>query len=188
VEDHITKVKRVNNGALPKFHVHQSHEAIISKSDFDKVQSEIQRRAGHYHPNPQTLRQYPFTGKLRCGVCEKHYQRKVNGEYKKPIWICTTYNTLGKSACASRQIPENILMDASADALGLPEFDAAVFEERVDHVLVPEKNRLVFVLKNGERIEKTWRHPSRRDSWTPEMRQAASVRQRAIIKEERDTK
>ena len=179
VDDHITKVKRINNGALPKYHVHQSHEAIISREDFDRVQAEIGRRAEHYHPRPQSVQHYPFSGKLRCGICGKHYQRKVNGEYKKPIWICKTYNTLGKSACASRQIPEGILMAAAADALGLPAFDAAVFEQ-VDHILVPEANQLVFVLKNGKRIDKVWRHPSRRDSWTTEMRQAASARQRAI--------
>ena len=187
VDDHITKVKRINNGALPKYHVHQSHEAIISREDFDRVQAEIQRRAEHYHPQPQTVQQYPFTGKLRCGVCGKHYQRKVNGEYRKPIWICTTFNNLGKSACASRQIPENILMAVSADALGLPAFYAAVFEERLDHILVPEANRLVFVLKNGKQIDKVWQHPSRRDSWTPGMRQAAGARQRAIVEERRDT-
>ena len=182
VEDHITKVKRVNNGALPKYHVHQSHEAIVSREDFDRVHEEILRRAEHFHSQPQTMRQYPFTGKIRCCLCGKHYQRKVNGEYKKPIWICTTFNTIGKSACASRQIPESILMAVSADALGLTGFDSAAFEKQVDHILVSEANRLVFILRNGEQIEKTWRHPSRRDSWTAEMRQAAGARQRAIIK------
>ena len=69
-------------------------------------------------------------------------------------------------------------MAVSADALGLREFDAAAFEEQVDHIQIPEANRLVFILKNGEQIVKTWKNPSRRDSWTSEMRQAASRRQR----------
>ena len=185
VADHITKVKRINNGVLPKYHVSQSHEGIISREDFDRVQTEIRRRAERYHPHPQIPVQYPFTGKLRCQLCGKHYQRKVNGEYKKPIWICTTYNTLGKSACASKQIPESVLIAAAADALGLPMFDAAIFEERVDHILVPEANRLVFALKSGEQFEKMWRQPSRRDSWTPEMRQAARARQRTMINKEK---
>ena len=49
--------------------------------------------------------------------------------------------------------------------------------------LIPETNRLVLVLKSGEQIEMAWQSPSRRDSWTPEMRQAARVRQRNIIEE-----
>jgi hypothetical protein len=181
VADHLTKKKCQNDGALPKYHVHQSHEAIISRKDFDRVQAEIQRRVEHYHPKPQTPPSYPFTGKLRCGLCGKHYQRKINGEYKKAIWICTMFNPFGKSACASKQIPEGILEAVAADVLGLPEFDAVAFNARVDCIMVPEANRLIFVLKNGEQIEKVWQHPSRRDSWTSEMRQAASDRQRTTM-------
>jgi hypothetical protein len=186
VADHITKKKLQNDGALPQYHVHQSHDAIISREDFDRVQAEIQRRVERYHPHVQTLQNYPFTGKVRCGLCGKHYQRKVNGEYKKPIWICTTFNTLGKSACASKQIPEGILEAVTADALGVPKFDAMAFEARVDHILVPEANRLIYIFKNREKVEKVWQHPSRRDSWTSEMRQAASARQRTKTMKEGD--
>jgi len=43
---------------------------------------------------------------------------------------------------------------------------------------VPEDNRLRFILKDGRTAERTWADRSRRESWTPEMRQAAAERTR----------
>lgn len=52
-----------------------------------------------------------------------HFRRKIAGsapQYKKPVWICHTFNQRGKSHCASRQIPESLLMELAADVLGIP--------------------------------------------------------------------
>jgi len=51
VEDHISKRTRVNNGILPKHHMHRSHEAIIGKDDFERVRIEAERRADRYYPS-----------------------------------------------------------------------------------------------------------------------------------------
>jgi len=38
---------------------------------------------------------------------------------------------------------------------------------------VPGPNALIFIYEDGRRVELAWAHTSRRESWTPEMKQAA---------------
>ena len=62
---------------------------------------------------------------------------------------------------------------AFAEAMGLPEFDAAAFAAKVEEIQVPENGVLVFVFYDGHTVTKTWDNPSRRHSWNPENRQRA---------------
>jgi len=105
---------------------------------------------------------------IRCGICCAAYHHKIVGsapKYKKPVWICATYNSLGKSACVSQQIPEDILMAKLAEAGGT---------KGLQEILVPGHFRLSFKYKDGRVIKLSWQHPSRSQSWTPEMREAVS--------------
>lgn len=47
-------------------------------------------------------------------------------------------------------------------------------------------NRLVFHLANGQVFERTWKDITRRDSWTPEMKEAA--RKRSLEQHRKDGK
>lgn len=58
------------------------------------------RRAERFVKNPTPSAAYPFTGLLVCANCGKNYRRKVTKG--GPVWICSTFNTLGKAACASK--------------------------------------------------------------------------------------
>jgi DNA invertase Pin-like site-specific DNA recombinase len=130
---------------------------------------------------PQSRITYPFTGLITCGHCGKHFRRKTvasTGREPRIVWICSTYNTLGKRACPSKQIPELILMDTAALVLGLAAFDEAVFTERVVAIRVPAANQLVFVLKDGQEIKGEWADHSRRDSWDDAMRERAQQKAR----------
>ncbi len=170
-ENHLTKRTRQNNGEFPKYYIEDAHEAIIPLRQFNAVQEEIQRRAKkHYAPQPPKG-QYPFTGKLVCAGCGKHYRRKVTAT--GATWICPTYNTLGKAACPSKRIPENTLMTAAAEVLGLDIFDPNVFLGEITEVRVENGNRLVFLHTNGKESVKQWQDRSRAESWTEEMREAA---------------
>ena len=79
-----------------------------------------------------------------------------------------------------QKIPNDILVRATCQALGLKELDEIVLHEMVSEIVVPERNILDFHLKDGsiKRIE--WQNPSRSLSWTPEMREQA--RQRALAR------
>jgi DNA invertase Pin-like site-specific DNA recombinase len=165
--DHISKKKIRNDGRLPQFYVEAAHEPIISKEVFEAVQSEILRRAKHA-PLSFPSKQYELTGLVKCGKCGATYRRKhaaAGSKYEKIVWICATFNTLGKSDCDSQQIPEDILLAKVKEGGGL---------ERIKEILVPEHNRITFILKDGSTIETEWRHRSRSESWTDEMKKQAA--------------
>ena len=170
-EDYLTKRTLINNGELPQYHAENAHEAIIPLETFNAVQAEIARRAAkHTHPgSPQKV--YPFTGLLTCDICGKHYRRKVTAA--GPVWICATYNTLGKAACASKQIPEETLIAVTAEVMGTDNFDAEALHNKITDIRVAEGNTLVFCFKDGTEAVKRWADRSRVESWTPEMRDAA---------------
>lgn len=176
VASHPDKRVQKNNGELPRYLVHNAHEAIIDRVTFNKVQAELKRRADELTPAPKGKETYPFTCMMICGHCGKHFRRKTvnrSGYAPKVVWICATFNTLGKKACPAKQIPETILMETAASALGMPFFEEKAFSERVKEIHVPAANRLVFVLKDGREIEREWQDHSRRDSWDEAGRQQA---------------
>jgi len=169
-ENHISKRGKRNEGQLPMYHVEGAHEAIIDRADFDAVQKEIARRAAQHGSTEPPRAGHDLSGMIRCDICSAVYHHKIVGsapKYKKPVWICSTYNSLGKSACASQQIPEDILKAKIAEAGGM---------EGLKEILVPGHFRLFFAYKDGRTVKATWQHPSRRESWTPEMREAVSQR------------
>lgn len=170
-ENHLTKRTLVNEGQLSQYHVVGSHEAIISLDEFNAVQAEIRRRAEkHTHPG-RKQNTYSFTGMLICTVCGKHYRRKI--ATARSVWICSTLNTLGKDACASKQIPEETLCKMAAEVLGMDNFDADAFHDKITAVRVENNNTLVFCFKNGTETVKRWQDRSRAESWTEDMKAAA---------------
>ena len=116
---------------------------------------------------------YPFTGKIQCTCCGKNYRHKKTATGN--VWICATYNTRGKKYCpTAKQIPESTLISVCCEILSIAEFDANIFENQVEKILVPAPNKLIVQLKNGKCINTTWKDRSRSESWTEEKRAAAA--------------
>jgi len=165
LDDHINKKKRVNKGELPQYYVENNHEPIIDKDTFEKVQAELERRAAFHNPSKSAPETYPFTGKIVCGKCGGNYRRKIGNAgtpYARAVFVCQTFNRLGRSACPSQQIPESILLEI---------VDVDFIEIRV-----PESGVIIIVTPDGSEVERHWQHKSRRESWTDEMRKTASNR------------
>jgi len=131
---------------------------------------------------------------IRCGICGAPYGHKIAGcarkynyvnEHERSscsssqseqvassrgvhcVWICNTYNTLGKAHCPSQQIPDDILQAKIAEAGGM---------DGLQEILVPGPYTLSFKYNcqlSTLNCQLSWAHPSRRNSWTPEMREAA---------------
>ena len=168
-ENHLTKRTVVNRGELPQYHIQNCHEPIIDMDTYKAVQIEMAHRADQFG-KPQATATYPFTGLITCAGCGKHYRRKM--KKTGPVWICSTYNTLGKAACQSKAIPESVLIDIVDEVGGIGNLTA---------IQAANNNTLVLTLTSGQQIVKQWLDRSRRESWTPEMREAA--RQRKMRKE-----
>lgn len=174
-ENHITKKTRVNNGELPKYHAEDAHDAIIDMDTFQAVQAEKARRAARFNRKPQPKKLYPFTGLMACGICGKNYRRKITKT--GPVWVCGTYNTLGKAYCASKQIPESTLQQITAEVLETGDFEPDSLH-MVSSILVCPGNKLIFRFLNGTERTCQWKDRSRKESWTPEMRRAAAERRK----------
>ena len=170
--DHLSKIDRPNLGELPQYLVRDDHEAIVSREVFEEVQQNIRERAAAFPDRHGVRAHYPFSQRLICGHCGKHYKRRVNSG--KIAWQCSTYMTRGKALCPAKQIRESILEAVSAEVLGTDAFDAGLFEREISHIRVCEGNRLAFIFRDGRKVEKTWKGPSRRDSWTDEMKEQAA--------------
>lgn len=186
--DHISKKQARNHGELPMYHVEGCHEAIIDRDTFAKVQEEIKRRKDKA-PQPKTPPEpYLFTGIIRCGQCGRAFCRRIrnrNTKYAKPIWSCSLFETIGKDACPSQQIPENILTAKTSEVLGLSEWDREMLLQQIKEIQAPRHNALVYVFHDGRTEEVAWQNPSRRESWTEEMKQKAREKQLATIERKR---
>ena len=159
-ENHITKRKCENTGEMPKYMAEDTHEAIIDLETFNAVQAEIERRAKKYKPKPPEKPSYPFTGKIVCARCGKNYRRKVTAT--GPVWICATYNSLGKAACPSKAIPESVLINLTD---GIP-FDT----------ITAENGNIVRLRCGDSETVLHWQDRSRSESWTAEMKEQARQR------------
>lgn len=173
VENYITKKTIINKGQLSKYHAEGTHDPIIDLDTFMKVQAEIEQRVKQYAPKITSVKSYPYTGKIVCAKCGKSYRRKTTKT--QIVWICATFNTRGKAFCAAKQIPETVL-----DAL-VSEIPGGMDE--VSNIIADDNNTLLFYLKDGSVLTKTWQDRSRRESWTVDMREQA--RQKALERSKR---
>jgi len=97
VVDHLTKSLKQNNGQLPKYYVTNTHPAIIDQETFDKVQERLSQRNPWSQDINLNENRYPFSSKIKCGVCGRNFKRKKAGN--NVSWRCSTYLVHGKSAC-----------------------------------------------------------------------------------------
>ncbi len=108
---------------------------------------------------------------IECKQCGSKYKRiTANGTHK---WNCKTYVTQGKQYCHAKAIPEDTLYQVTSEVLELCKFDETILYEKIEKIIVPEFNKLKFVFKDGHVVEKTWKDKSRKDSWTPQMKENA---------------
>ena len=174
-ENHITKKCRKNSGELPQYYVEESHEPIIEPQIFKSVQELFKKRSELFTPPKSTVAVYPFTGKIKCGCCNKNYRRKTT--VTGIVWICSTYNTKGKKYCPkSKQIPEEKLYTACCEVLGISEFDEDIFQSKIQQIVIPAPNRIKFIFTDGTRKTVEWKDRSRSESWTEDMKKIAGER------------
>jgi len=141
-----------------------------------------QRRKNGTNPKGATC----FTGKIKCTECGNNYRRqtrrKSTGE-KYYLFACATTNT-----CSNNCIHEDILKDLAAEALGLPDFDEAIFSERINHIDVTPGGHITFVFADGNTRAMTYNTKRRMPKWTEDRKKKQSEAIRAAFTEERRQK
>ncbi len=176
INNHLEKKSVRNCGQLPMYYAEGTHEGIVDREKYKKAGIIYKERKEKYYSGLKPPTITVFSGLIKCPKCGKNYRRVTsNGSCG---WNCSTYMTLGKAVCYGKKIPESTLEAVIADILNLREFKPEAVKENILEIMVPEPNHLVFRLKDGSVAERVWADRSRRESWTPEMKERA--RQQAL--------
>ena len=165
---------KINKDTKPKYLVSDNHKPIVSKEQFQEcVRIRAKRNAAYKDRKP--VKSYPFTKMIKCGCCGSSFHHKVCTY--QPKWMCKEADKMGKDYCTNKAIPERVLYKVIAEVLGLEEFDEIIFKEKVEDMVAYPNNLLVINFKDKTSKEVTWVTPSRKDSWTPEMKEQARQRE-----------
>lgn len=111
------------------FIVENTHESIICREDFNKVQG-LLRKDTRTAPKQKSL--YLFSGFLRCADCGKAMTRsKVRGNV---YYYCRTYKDQSKTACTKHTIRHNHLEQGVLYAIRQQVYLAVAFSEMVSRI------------------------------------------------------
>lgn len=90
-----------NKGEVDQYYVTNSHQAIISREDFELARLKMKQNTNNNRKTPQ---KHFFTGMIECEECGWSYKRKVqNGVV---YWVCSRKKTAGQS-CGGKNIRED---------------------------------------------------------------------------------
>ena len=122
IADLFTREKRINNGELPKYYVHDCHPAIIDRGTFQKVQEELARRSSLKKTSSKAKTQlgkycgkYVLSELLVCGECGSPYRRVIWTQkgVKRVVWRCQNRLEHGRKICKhSPTLDEGDIHDA----------------------------------------------------------------------------
>lgn len=125
--DCISKSRKKNEGEAPMYLVENSHQAIVSREVFNRVQEEISRRKAL---PPQSKKKavtasgkyskYALTEVLKCGECGSRYKRVTwtSRGKKQIVWRCVSRLDHGKKYCKdSITVKEEELQEAIVRAI-----------------------------------------------------------------------
>jgi site-specific DNA recombinase len=113
--DILEKKRETNKGQVPKYYVEDSHEAIIPKDVFLKVQEEIARRANLTNGATKHKRiysgRYALSGVVFCAHCGDVFRRiKWNNRgCKSIVWRCVSRLEKDGPECSARTVHEDLL-------------------------------------------------------------------------------
>ena len=161
---------------MPQYYVEHSHEPIITPEEFDKVQTEFERRK-------KISRRYSgksiFSSRIICGDCGSFFGSKVwnsTGKYRRVIWQCNSIFK-GEHKCETTHLDEkmiksrflvafNTILDNKdsiledcrliqttlTDCTGIDAEIESLLEE-IDVVTVHADGRLTFKFQGGTEID-----------------------------------
>ena len=127
--DFLTKERRTNNGEVNQYYTENSHQGIIPRELFYRVQEEMERRANSKNKAPnknETDRKcrynskYALTSIFICKECGTPYRRQVWSKYeeKKAVWRCENRLRNGTKYCKnSPTYDEKVLQQAIMNAI-----------------------------------------------------------------------
>jgi len=121
--DILEKKREANKGQVPKYYVENSHEGIIPKDIFLKVQEEIMRRANLTKGTTKHKRvysgRYALSGIVFCAHCGDIFRRiKWNNRgCRSTVWRCVSRVDKDGPDCSARTVNEDHLKEVVVEAI-----------------------------------------------------------------------
>lgn len=109
--------------------VENTHEAIIDRDTFDKVQRLLLRDT---RTGPQQKKLYLFSGFLKCADCGKAMTRSKVGDVV--YYYCRTYKDQSKDACTKHTIKHNRLEAAVLYAIQQQVYLAVDYSKTIEQI------------------------------------------------------
>ena len=148
--DYLTKKRVKNKGLVPQYYVEDSHEPIIPRKLFIRVQEEMVRRA-----NLETTTgrrsvykgKYALSGIVVCDHCREVFQRSqwVLKDGKHAVWRCVNRLRKKEDKCPSRTVFEDDLHAAIVKAVN-------AFRGQKDDFLGKLRKNVCTVLGGSEEL------------------------------------
>ena len=149
--DFLTKTRVKNHGVVPQYYVENSHEAIIPREIFMRVQEElIQRRIVHISPNGKNRTFsciHCFSNMIVCDGCGEVFRRvHWNNRGKKSIvWRCVSRLENTGLFCEARTVLESTLEQVMVSAINQTLCDKdsflATLRENIETVIAQENDQ-----------------------------------------------
>ena len=125
--DCISKTHKKNTGEAPMYYVHNNHEAIVTREQFNKVQEELLRRNTIVPKNASKAisaqgrySRYALTEIMHCDECGSRYKRCTwtKKGMRKIVWRCMSRIEHGTQYCKnSPSLEESKLHQAIVRAI-----------------------------------------------------------------------
>lgn len=150
--NYLSKERKENKGELAQYYTENSHEAIIPREIFYRVQEEMSRRANMWRLSTGKKNKeckgrhsgkYALTEILVCGECGRPYRRQIWSKYgeKKAVWRCENRLRDGTKYCRnsptiSEEALHETIMNAINNVLSDRETFINSFRENVLRVVI----------------------------------------------------
>ena len=156
---------------LPQYYIENFHEPIISMEDFEVVKAEQERRHMFFGEwrNSSNYGDYALSGKIKCGYCGRSFNRKIRQEKKSGkrtvYWACRSVLQVEGNCPNRKSLPMSELSKLLCELLEMEKWDEQAIADNIEKTIVPEYGRLIFHMKDGRIMERTWVSNARSDSW-----------------------
>lgn len=111
--DYLTHKQVKNNNIEPKYYVHNHHEGIIAKEDFETVQSLLKVR------RPNQMTKYPLTNLVYCDQCHRKLHRHQINHQRPSVFVALNcnHNPSVAATCSHPRIAYDLVFGAVKDSL-----------------------------------------------------------------------
>ena len=133
------KGKAIKNDESQVIQIYNSHPALVTKEEFERVGKLIQSR-NRQHAHPRTISSnYLLSGLLRCG-CGSAMSGHAFSNNRYPKYVCGAKKRFGNTVCTAANLDREPL-------------ETAVLDKLTDYILAEDNIREIVRLSNESIIE-----------------------------------